>query len=34
MVLDKADRKLANRWEDGVTSTLLRIAKAPGIGRV
>jgi len=29
---DKVGRKLAKRWEDGVTSTLLRIAKAPGIG--
>jgi toxin ParE1/3/4 len=28
----KAGRKLAKRWEEGVTSTLLRMAKAPGIG--
>ncbi len=30
--LKKSGRKLAKRWEEGVTSTLLRIAGASGVG--
>ena len=28
----QADRSLAQRWEEAVTATLLRIAQRPGIG--
>jgi plasmid stabilization system protein ParE len=30
----QADHKLAERWENAVTATLLRIAKDPGLGPV